>query len=98
MTDRAKEIAERIFRILAEAEAKAHGVPMEQVHFHEVGAVDSIVDVAAAAICLDDLGIEEVIVPVLYEGCGYIRCISSRCLCGHKYQCHHNGKLRGVSL
>ncbi len=74
MTDRAKEIAERIFRILAEAEAKAHGVPMEQVHFHEVGAVDSIVDVAAAAICLDDLGIEEVIVPVLYEGCGYIRC------------------------
>ena len=74
MTDHAKEIAERIFRILAEAEAKAHGVSLEEVHFHEVGAVDSIVDVAAVAICLDDLGIEEVIVPVLYEGCGYIRC------------------------
>ncbi len=74
MTDHAKEIAERIFRILAEAEAKAHGVSVEEVHFHEVGAVDSIVDIAAAAICLDDLGIEEVIVPVLYEGCGYIRC------------------------
>lgn len=74
MTVHAKEIAERIFRILAEAEAKAHGVPEEEVHFHEVGAVDSIVDVAAAAVCLDDLGIEEVIVPVLYEGSGYVRC------------------------
>lgn len=74
MTDHAKEIAMRIFRILAEAEAKAHGVTPDEVHFHEVGAVDSIVDIAAAAICLDDLGIEEVIVPVLYEGCGYIRC------------------------
>lgn len=74
MTDHAKEIAERIFRILAEAEAKAHGVPVDEVHFHEVGAVDSVVDIAAVAICLDDLGIEEVIVPVLYEGCGYVRC------------------------
>lgn len=74
MTEHAKEIAMRIFRILAEAEAKAHGVTPDEVHFHEVGAVDSIVDIAAAAICLDDLGIEDVIVPVLYEGCGYIRC------------------------
>lgn len=74
MTEHAKEIAGRIFRILAEAEAEAHGVMPDEVHFHEVGAVDSIVDIAAAAICLDDLGIEEVIVPVLYEGCGHIRC------------------------
>ncbi|MCD8217270.1 MAG: nickel pincer cofactor biosynthesis protein LarC [Clostridiales bacterium] len=74
MTSHAKEIAVRIFDILAQAEAKAHGVPLEEVHFHEVGAVDSIVDIAAAAVCLDDLGIEDVIVPVLYEGCGYIRC------------------------
>ncbi|MCC8151625.1 MAG: nickel pincer cofactor biosynthesis protein LarC, partial [Lachnospiraceae bacterium] len=74
MTPHAKEIAVRIFNILARAEAKAHGVPLEEVHFHEVGAVDSIVDIAAVAVCLDDLGIEDVIVPVLYEGCGYIRC------------------------
>ena len=74
MTEGAKQTAIRIFDILADAEAKAHGVPREEVHFHEVGAVDSIVDIAAAAICLDNLSVREVIVPVLYEGCGYIRC------------------------
>lgn len=70
----AKEIARDIFEILAQAEAKAHGVPVEQVHFHEVGAVDSIVDVIAVAFCVDALGISEVIVPVLYEGTGTVRC------------------------
>ena len=57
MTERAKETAVRIFQILAEAESKAHGVPADQVHFHEVGAVDSIVDILAVAICLDNLDI-----------------------------------------
>ena len=74
ITDGAKKIAERIFEILAAAEAKAHQVPVEKVHFHEVGAVDSIVDIIAAAVCLDNLGIDEVIVPVLYEGKGFVRC------------------------
>ncbi|MDR1766714.1 MAG: DUF111 family protein [Lachnospiraceae bacterium] len=70
----AKEIAKGIFDVIARAEAKAHGVPVEQVHFHEVGAVDSIADIVAVAICVDDLGIEDVIVEELYEGRGYIRC------------------------
>lgn len=74
ITERAKETASKIFRVLAEAEAKAHGTTIEEVHFHEVGAVDSIVDIVAAAICLDDLKITEVIVPELYEGRGTIRC------------------------
>lgn len=74
ITQRAKEIAIDIFTVLAEAEAKAHGTAMEEVHFHEVGAVDSIVDIAAAAVCLDNLDIREVIVPELYEGRGTVRC------------------------
>lgn len=74
MTRRAKDTAARIFKILAAAEAKAHGVPEDQVHFHEVGAVDSIVDILSVAVCLDNLDIMEVIVPALYEGQGTIRC------------------------
>ena len=74
MTENAKNIAKKIFNILGEAEAKAHGVSKEEVHFHEVGAVDSIVDIVAVAVCLDNLNIEEVVVPVLYEGRGFVRC------------------------
>lgn len=74
MTKNAGNLAERIFHILAEAEAKAHNVPIEQVHFHEVGAIDSIVDIVAVAVCLDNLRIDQVIVPKLCEGTGTVRC------------------------
>ena len=74
MTDRARSYAKKIFTILAAAEAKAHNVPADQVHFHEVGAVDSIVDILSVAVCMDDLDVEEVIIPRLCEGSGTIRC------------------------
>ena len=74
MSERAEATALRIFEILAQAEAKAHGVEIEDVHFHEVGAVDSIVDIVAVAVCLDDLDVTEVIVPYLCEGRGTVRC------------------------
>ena len=74
MTDNAKSKAKRIFEILAIAESKAHGVPVEEVHFHEVGAVDSIVDVISIAVCVDNLDIDKVIVPKLYDGHGTVRC------------------------
>lgn len=73
-TDNAKKIALDIFEVLAKAEAKAHGKPLHQVHFHEVGAVDSIVDILSATVCLDNLGIDLVIVRNLSEGYGTVRC------------------------
>ena len=74
MTPRAKGFAHRIAAILAEAEAEAHDVPMADVHFHEVGAVDSIVDMISLAVCLDDLDVDGVCFSDLYEGTGTIRC------------------------
>lgn len=74
LSERARGLARDAFRILARAEAKAHGLPIDQVHFHEVGAVDSIVDVLAAAFLIDDLDIERAIVSVLTDGHGTIRC------------------------
>ena len=74
ITARAKEISLRIFHVIAAAEAKAHGESIDTVHFHEVGAVDSIVDIVAVAVCLDALDITEVIVPYLCEGTGSVRC------------------------
>ena len=74
LSDGAKRRALAIFSVLAAAEAKAHGKTPGTVLFHEVGAVDSIVDVCSVAICLDDLGIEDIVVESLSEGHGTIRC------------------------
>lgn len=74
LTSGARALAVRVFEILAAAEAQAHGTTPEQVHFHEVGAVDSIVDVVAVAVLIDDLAVDAVIIPELTEGCGTIRC------------------------
>ena len=74
MTSAARTFAHKAFDIIAQAESKAHGVPVEEVHFHEVGAVDSIVDILSAAVLVDFLGIKRAVVPVLVDGHGTIRC------------------------
>ena len=70
----AKEMAKKVFTVLAKAEGKVHGKAPEEVHFHEVGAVDSIVDIVAACVCLDDLDIDTIIASPLFEGSGWVKC------------------------
>lgn len=74
LSDAARAVALRIFDVLAGAEAEAHGTTVDQVHFHEVGAVDSIVDIVTIAVCLEDLKLDGVVVGSLTDGCGTIRC------------------------
>ncbi|WP_297917339.1 nickel pincer cofactor biosynthesis protein LarC [uncultured Campylobacter sp.] len=68
LSERCKQRAGAIFRTVAEAEAKVHGTDVERVHFHEIGAIDSIVDVAGAAICFE----------YLFEKLGVSRIVSSK--------------------
>ncbi len=68
-----KALAIRIFRMLGRAEARVHGIPIQKVHFHEVGAIDSIVDIVSAAICVHHLGIRRAFVRSLAVGRGLQR-------------------------
>lgn len=74
LTDRQRELALRIFRRLAEAEATAHGMPLDKVHFHEVGALDSIADIAGCAIGIDLLSVESITCRPIPTGSGSVKC------------------------
>jgi hypothetical protein len=70
---RVVERASAVFRRLAEAEARVHGLPIESVHFHEVGAVDAIIDIAGTSTGLELLGVEEIACSALNVGCGRVK-------------------------
>jgi hypothetical protein len=79
LSDRQRDLATRIFRRLAEAEAKVHGSTIEKVHFHEVGAVDSIADIVGAAIGWDLLGVDQIFASPIPTGTGFIEIAHGRC-------------------
>jgi uncharacterized protein (TIGR00299 family) protein len=72
LTDSVKGKVRRVFEILARAESKVHGVPLEQVHFHEVGALDAIVDIVGSAAALESLAPDEVITSSIPTGRGFV--------------------------
>lgn len=74
LSDQVKGLSLKIFRKLAEAEAKVHGHSIKEVHFHEVGAVDSIVDVVGAAICLELLDVQDIVSSPIQLGGGFVKC------------------------
>lgn len=73
LSDSVKKTATKIFTRLGEAEARVHNEPIEKVHFHEVGALDAIVDVIGAAICFELLGIERFVSSPLHVGSGFVQ-------------------------
>ena len=74
MTDKARELAKKIFKIVAEAEAEVHGKDIKYIHFHEVGAIDSIADIVSFAVLFDDLNVDKVYFSTLTEGQGFVEC------------------------
>lgn len=74
LSDSVKILSKKMFLHVAEAEAKIHGKSVNEVHFHEVGAVDSIVDIIGVAILFDSLDIDRVVVSPVHVGTGFVRC------------------------
>lgn len=73
LSERIKNNSIRIFKRIAEAEAKIHNTPIDNIHFHEVGAVDSIIDIVGAAVCIDLLAIDEIISSPVNTGSGTVK-------------------------
>lgn len=74
ISERAKEIGKSIFILVAESEARVHGQPIEDIFFHEMGALDSIVDIIGASICIDLLDVDKVYASPIHLGTGFIEC------------------------
>jgi len=69
-----KAMSIKIFREIARAEAKIHGKDINEVHFHEVGAIDSIIDIVGSCICIEMLGVERIFASELHDGKGFVKC------------------------
>ncbi len=78
LNENVKKMSKEIFSYVAISEAKIHDKPLNEVHFHEVGAVDSIIDIIGAAICIDKLNVDEIYSSPLHIGTGFVNCAHGR--------------------
>jgi uncharacterized protein (TIGR00299 family) protein len=74
LDSKTKELSRKIFMKIAQAEATVHGISIEQIHFHEIGAIDSIIDIVGAAICYNVLNVDGVHVSTVELGGGFVKC------------------------
>jgi hypothetical protein len=74
LSDQVKKMSVAMFEEIAKAEAKIHNTTLDEVHFHEVGAIDAIVDIVGTCILIEMLEIEEVIISPLHVGTGFVKC------------------------
>ena len=74
LNENVKNLSKKIFTVIGEAEGKIHGKPLEEVHFHEVGAVDSIVDIVGTAICIDALKPDKIVFSRIPLSKGFVKC------------------------
>jgi len=72
--EKSKELAKRIFMRVAKAESKVHNKPLEDVHFHEVGAIDSIIDIIGTAILINKINPDRIISSIVNDGYGFVEC------------------------
>ena len=72
--EKSKELAKRIFLRVAKAESKVHNKPIEEVHFHEVGAIDSIIDIVGTAILINKINPDKIVSSIVNDGYGFIEC------------------------
>lgn len=74
LNENVKGMAKRIFMVIGEAEAKVHGTTIDKIHFHEVGAIDSIVDIVGASILIDLLCVDKIYASTVPVGSGFVKC------------------------
>ena len=74
LTDRVREDVLSVYRLIAKAESQVHGVPISDIHFHEVGTMDALADITAVCMLMEELQPEQVIASAVHVGCGAVRC------------------------
>lgn len=74
VSDRVKDDIMAVYQLIAQAESAAHGVPADQIHFHEVGTMDAVADITAVCMLMEELSVDQVIVSPIHVGSGKVRC------------------------